>query len=87
MTEVALRHEISSGLLYARRKQALAGLLEGFIPVRGIWSRHSEGDVSELKKRGPPVEPTRGPSANAETSACCALVIVARLESMLGSYL
>jgi transposase len=34
VTEVARRHEISTGLLYTWRKQALAGLLGGFMPVR-----------------------------------------------------
>src|SRR5215831_21129878 len=34
VTEVARRHEISTGLLYAWRKQALAGLLGSFMPVR-----------------------------------------------------
>jgi transposase len=31
---VARRHEISTGLLYTWRKQALAGLLQGFAPVQ-----------------------------------------------------
>src|SRR5262245_63582854 len=34
VTEVARRHEVSTGLLYTWRKQALAGLLGGFVPVR-----------------------------------------------------
>src|SRR5215813_14812475 len=34
VTEVARRHEISTGLLYTWRKQALAGLLGGFMLVR-----------------------------------------------------
>src|SRR6185503_20787410 len=34
VTEVARRHEVSTGLLYTWRKQALAGLLGGFMPVR-----------------------------------------------------
>src|SRR5262245_43628636 len=34
VTEVARRHEISTGLLYSWRKQALSGLLGGFMPVR-----------------------------------------------------
>jgi transposase len=34
VTEVARRYEISTGLLYTWRKQALAGLLGGFTPVR-----------------------------------------------------
>ena len=34
VTEVARRHEISTSLLYTWRKQALAGLLESFMPVR-----------------------------------------------------
>ena len=34
VTEVARRHEVSTGLLYTWRKQALAGLLGGFLPVR-----------------------------------------------------
>jgi len=34
VTEVARRYEVSTGLLYTWRKQALAGLLEGFTPVR-----------------------------------------------------
>jgi transposase len=33
-TAVARRHEISTGLLYTWRKQALAGLLQGFTPVQ-----------------------------------------------------
>ena len=33
VTEVARRHEVSTGLLYTWRKQALAGLLGGFMPV------------------------------------------------------
>ena len=36
VTEVARRHEISTGLLYTWRKQALAGLLGGFMPVRVV---------------------------------------------------
>jgi transposase len=34
VTEVARRHEISTSLLYTWRKQALAGLLGSFMPVR-----------------------------------------------------
>ena len=34
VTDVARRHEISTGLLYTWRKQALAGLLQGFTPAR-----------------------------------------------------
>jgi transposase len=34
VTDVARRHEISTGLLYTWRKQALAGLLQGFAPVQ-----------------------------------------------------
>jgi len=34
VTALARRYEISTGLLYTWRKQALAGLLEGFAPVR-----------------------------------------------------
>ena len=34
VTALARRYEISTGLLYTWRKQALAGLLEGFTPVR-----------------------------------------------------
>ena|SRR5262245_8314131 len=34
VTEVARRHEVGTGLLYTWRKQALAGLLGGFVPVR-----------------------------------------------------
>jgi transposase len=34
VTEVARRHEIGTGLLYTWRKQALAGLLGSFLPVR-----------------------------------------------------
>jgi transposase len=34
VTELARRYEISTSLLYTWRKQALAGLLEGFTPVR-----------------------------------------------------
>src|SRR5262249_28769269 len=36
VTEVARRHEISAGLLYTWRKQALAGLLGCFMPVRVV---------------------------------------------------
>ena len=36
VTEVARRYEISTGLLYTWRKQALAGLLGGFMPVRVV---------------------------------------------------
>lgn len=34
VTALARQYEISTGLLYTWRKQALAGLLEGFAPVR-----------------------------------------------------
>jgi transposase len=34
VTAVARRHEISTGLLYTWRRQALAGLLQGFVPVQ-----------------------------------------------------
>ena len=34
VTEVARRYEISTGLLYTWRRQALTGLLGGFMPVR-----------------------------------------------------
>src|SRR5262245_56589610 len=34
VTEVARRHGISTGLLYTWRRQALSGLLGGFMPVR-----------------------------------------------------
>jgi len=44
VTEVARRHEISTGLLYTWRKQALAGLLGGFMPVRIV----ANAEVSAL---------------------------------------
>jgi transposase len=34
VTALARRYEISTGLLYTWRRQALAGLLQGFTPVR-----------------------------------------------------
>jgi transposase len=34
VTAVARRHEVSTGLLYTWRRQALAGLLQGFAPVQ-----------------------------------------------------
>ena len=34
VTAVARRHEISTGLLYTWRRQALSGLLQGFVPVQ-----------------------------------------------------
>src|SRR5215470_18371768 len=44
VTEVARRHEVSTGLLYTWRKQARAGLLEGFTPVRIV----ANGEASAL---------------------------------------
>ena len=48
VTEVARRYEISTGLLYTWRKQALAGLLEGFTPVRIV----ANGEASTLPAIG-----------------------------------
>src|SRR5215475_5751807 len=42
--EVARRYEVSTGLLYTWRKQALGGLLEGFTPVRIV----ANGEASTL---------------------------------------
>jgi transposase len=50
VTEVARRHEISTGLLYTWRKQALAGLLGGFMPVR-IVANAEVSAVSALEDR------------------------------------
>jgi transposase len=44
VTEVARRHAISTGLLYTWRKQALAGLQGGFMPVRIV----ANAEVSAL---------------------------------------
>src|SRR5215813_14249627 len=44
VTEVARRHEVSTGLLYTWRKQALAGLLGGFMPVHIV----ANAEVSAL---------------------------------------
>src|SRR5215470_5918912 len=43
VTDVARRHEISTGLLYTWRKQALAGLLGGFMPVRIVADAEASG--------------------------------------------
>ena len=50
VSEVARRHEISTGLLYTWRKQALAGLLGGFMPVR-IVANAEVSAVSALEDR------------------------------------
>src|SRR3974377_975964 len=34
VTAVARRHEVSTSLVYTWRRQALAGLLQGFVPVQ-----------------------------------------------------
>jgi transposase len=49
VTEVARRHEIGSGLLYTWRKQALAGLLGGFVPVR-IVANAEESTLPAIEK-------------------------------------
>jgi len=64
VTEVARRHEISTGLLCTWRKQALAGLLGGFMPVR-IVANAEVSAVSALEDRAgeetkPAVASSRG---------------------------
>jgi transposase len=49
VTEVARRHELSTGLLYTWRKQALAGLLGGFMPVR-IVADAEAGALSAIEE-------------------------------------
>jgi transposase len=53
VTEVARRHEVSTGLLYTWRKQALAGLLGGFMPVRIVANAEASAlsAIEETKDR------------------------------------
>jgi transposase len=53
VTEVARRHEVSTGLLYIWRKQALAGLLGGFMPVRIVANAEARAlsAIEEAKDR------------------------------------
>jgi|SRR5262245_4369303 len=67
VTEVARRHEVSTGLLYTWRKQALAGLLGGFMPVRIVANAEASvlPAIEEAKDRAgeetkPAVERPRG---------------------------
>ena len=49
VTEVARRYEISTGLLYTWRRQALTGLLGGFMPVR-IVANAEESTLPAIEK-------------------------------------
>lgn len=67
VAEVARRHEISTGLLYTWRKQALAGLLGSFMPVRIVANAEASvlPAIEEAKDRAgeemkPAVERSRG---------------------------
>ena len=53
VAEVARRHEISTGLLYTWRKQALAGVLGGFMPVRILANAETSSlsAIAEAKNR------------------------------------
>jgi transposase len=64
VTEVARRHEISTGLLYTWRKQALAGLLGGFMPVRIVANAEASAlsAIEEAKDRAGEEKPTVGRS-------------------------
>jgi transposase len=65
VTEVARRHEISTGLLYTWRKQALAGLLGGFVPVRIVANAEAStlSAIEEAQDRaGEEAKPTVGRS-------------------------
>jgi transposase len=54
VTEVARRHELSTGLLYTWRKQALAGLLGSFLPVRIVANAEAStlAAIEEAKDSG-----------------------------------
>jgi transposase len=63
VTEVARRHEVSTGLLYTWRKQALAGLLGGFMPVRIVANAEASAlsAIEETKgKAGEEMKPVMG---------------------------
>jgi transposase len=60
VTEVARRHEISTGLLYTWRKQALAGLLGGFMPVRIV--ANAEANTLSAIEAGEEMKPVMGRS-------------------------
>ena len=60
VTEVARRHEISTGLLYTWRKQALAGLLGGFMPVRIV--ANAEANTLSAIEAGEEMKPVLGRS-------------------------
>ena len=60
VTEVARRHEISTGLLYTWRKQALAGLLGGFMPVRIV--ANGEANALSAIEAGEEMKPVMGRS-------------------------
>jgi transposase len=64
VTEVARRHAISTGLLYTWRKQALAGLLGGFMPVRIVANAEVSAlpAIEEAKDRAGEEKPTVGRS-------------------------
>jgi transposase len=60
VTEVARRHEVSTGLLYTWRKQALAGLLGGFMPVRIV--ANAEANTLSAIEAGEEMKPVMGRS-------------------------
>ena len=64
VTEVARRHEISTGLLYTWRKQALAGLLGGFMPVRVVANAEAStlAAIEEAKDSSEETTPAVGRS-------------------------
>jgi transposase len=65
VTEVARRHEVSTGLLYTWRKQALAGLLAGFMPVRIVANAEASALSAAEEangKAGEEMKPTVGRS-------------------------
>jgi len=65
VTEVARRHEISTGLLYSWRKQALAGVLGGFMPVRIVANAETSSlsAIEEANNRsGEEIKPVVGRS-------------------------
>src|SRR5690348_5117178 len=56
VTEVARPHEVSTGLLYTWRKQALAGLLGSFLPVRIVANAEAStlATIEEAKEETKP---------------------------------
>ena len=83
VAEVARRHEVSTSLLYTWRKQALAGLLGGFMPVRILANAEASSlsAIEEAKDRaGEEMKPVVGRSRGL-IEVVCPNGIVVRVDA------